>query len=111
LVEIAALDLRQAELAYLSSCEGGTGAQTLPDEAVHLAASLHMAGYRHVVAAVWSITDQSAAAMAAGVHQRLGASTGSAFDWAVADAVHQATRQLRFRHPPLSWAAYLHIGP
>jgi tetratricopeptide (TPR) repeat protein len=111
LVEIAALELRHAELAYLSSCEGGTGAQTLPDEAVHLAASLQMAGFRHVVAAVWSIPDQSAAAMAGGFYQRLEVSTGSAFDWTVAEAVHRAARQLRSRYPPLSWAAYLHIGP
>lgn len=111
LLEIAALELRHAELAYLSSCEGGTGAQTLPDEAVHLAASLQMAGFRHVVAAVWSISDQSAAAMASDVYQRLEVSAGSAFDWAVAEAVHRAVRQLRSRYPPLSWAAYLHIGP
>ena len=111
LLEIAALELRQAELAYLSSCEGGTGTQALPDEAVHLAAALQMAGFRHVVAAVWSIPDQSAAAMASAVYQRLEDSAGSAFDWTVAEAVQRAVRRLRSRYPPLTWAAYLHIGP
>lgn len=38
-------------------------------------------------------------------------STGSAFDWPVAEAVRRAARQIRSRYPPLTRAAYLYIGP
>jgi hypothetical protein len=79
-----------------------------------------------VIAAVWPVADASAAAMAAGIYRRLEAgpepapagedataeeAAGEVSDGDVAVAVHQAVRQLRARYPPLSWAAYLHIGP
>jgi CHAT domain-containing protein len=42
-----------ASLAFLSACETAMGAENLPDEAVHLAASLLFAGFRGVVATMW----------------------------------------------------------
>ncbi|KAJ7493174.1 CHAT domain-containing protein [Mycena galericulata] len=46
----------KAELAFLSACQAATGADDL--QAVHLAAGLLSAGYRGVVATMWSIMDQ-----------------------------------------------------
>lgn len=48
--EIASINLPQADFAYLSACETATGSADLPDEAMHLAAGLHIAGFRSIVA-------------------------------------------------------------
>ncbi|TEB39521.1 hypothetical protein FA13DRAFT_1769396, partial [Coprinellus micaceus] len=53
-------NLQNADLAFLSACETSTGAQTLADEAVHLAAGMLAAGYRRVVATMWAIGDTHA---------------------------------------------------
>jgi CHAT domain-containing protein len=42
-----------ASLAFLSACETAMGDEDLPDEAIHLAASLLFAGFRGVVATLW----------------------------------------------------------
>ncbi|KAF5335564.1 hypothetical protein D9611_012237 [Ephemerocybe angulata] len=46
LASILQRDLKNADLAFLSACQTSTGVQTLPDEAVHLAAGMLSAGYR-----------------------------------------------------------------
>ncbi|KAJ6522099.1 hypothetical protein DFH09DRAFT_938562 [Mycena vulgaris] len=40
-------------LAVLRACQTAMGDEKLPDEAVHLAASLLFAGFRSVVATMW----------------------------------------------------------
>ncbi|KAF9000813.1 hypothetical protein BDQ17DRAFT_1410126 [Cyathus striatus] len=47
--------------AFLSACETGTGDESLPEEAVHLAAGVLQAGYRSVIATMWAIDDSYAA--------------------------------------------------
>ena len=42
-----------ASLAFLSTCQTATGDENLPDEAIHIAASLLFAGFRGVVATMW----------------------------------------------------------
>ena len=42
-----------ASLAFLSACETAMGDKKLPDEAMHLAASLLFAGFRGTVATMW----------------------------------------------------------
>jgi CHAT domain-containing protein len=51
--EIMKQSTLNASLAFLSACETAMGAENLPDEAVHLAASLLFAGFRGVVATMW----------------------------------------------------------
>jgi CHAT domain-containing protein len=51
--EIMKYPMPNASLAYLSACETGMGAENLPDEAMHIAASLLFAGFRGVVATMW----------------------------------------------------------
>ncbi|KAG8697702.1 hypothetical protein FRC09_007690, partial [Ceratobasidium sp. 395] len=41
---------KHADLAFLSACQTATGDTNLPEEAVHLAAGMIMAGYRRVIA-------------------------------------------------------------
>jgi CHAT domain-containing protein len=40
-------------LAFLSACETARGDETVPDEAMHLAASLLFAGFRGIVGTMW----------------------------------------------------------
>jgi CHAT domain-containing protein len=42
-----------ASLAFLSACETAMGDKNLPDEVIHLGASLLFAGFRGVVATMW----------------------------------------------------------
>jgi CHAT domain-containing protein len=44
---------RSMSLAFLSACETAKGDKMLPDEAIHLAATLLFAGFRGVVATIW----------------------------------------------------------
>lgn len=53
-------DLKNADLAFLSACQTSTGDEKISDEAVHLAAGMLAAGYRRVVATMWSIGDRPA---------------------------------------------------
>jgi len=46
-----------AELAFLSACQTSAGSNTLSEEAVHLAAGMIGAGYKGVIATMWSIPD------------------------------------------------------
>jgi CHAT domain-containing protein len=43
----------KAALAFLSACETAMGDETLPDEALHIAASMLFVGFRGVVATMW----------------------------------------------------------
>jgi CHAT domain-containing protein len=51
--EIMKQSTPNASLAFLSACKTAMGAEDLPDEAMHLAASLLFAGFREVVATMW----------------------------------------------------------
>ncbi|KAJ6556003.1 CHAT domain-containing protein [Mycena capillaripes] len=44
-------------LAFLSACETAKGDKRVPDEAMHLAATLLFAGFRGVVATMWAMND------------------------------------------------------
>ncbi|PPR05657.1 hypothetical protein CVT26_009229 [Gymnopilus dilepis] len=47
-----------AGLAFLSACQTSTGDENLSEEVVHLAAGMLVAGYRGVIATMWSIQDR-----------------------------------------------------
>ncbi|KAF8602257.1 hypothetical protein BDV93DRAFT_444518 [Ceratobasidium sp. AG-I] len=104
--------LKHAELAYLSACETAVGDQTLPEEAVHLAAGMLMAGYRTVIATMWSIRDNDAPLIAEKVYEHL-LEGGVPDARRAAAAVHQATECLRAKvgvQEFTKWAPYIHVG-
>lgn len=105
IAEIAELRLDTTELAFLSACESAASAR-LPDEAISLAGALQHAGYRHVIATLWSIPDRPE--IAAAFYRALDKHPGSP-----AAAIHHALRAARTAHPyePALWAAYQHFGP
>jgi tetratricopeptide (TPR) repeat protein len=111
-LRLAADKLPAAELAFLSACQTAAGGVRLPDEAIHLAAAVQFAGYRHVIATAWSISDFHAPAVTEDVYTTLAASGRLDADRA-AVAIHRAVAALRARSPlrPDLWAPYLHIGP
>ena len=52
---IMAQSMPKASLVFLSACQTAMGDKNLPDEAMHLAATLMFAGFRGVVATMWSV--------------------------------------------------------
>ncbi|TEB35675.1 hypothetical protein FA13DRAFT_1788289 [Coprinellus micaceus] len=120
LSEVMQRSLKNADLAFLSACETGTGAETLSDEAVHLAAGMLAAGYQRVVATMWEIGDGYAPQVADYFYQYLwahrGKGSGTTFDGTLsAHALHHATRNLQGRldnsdSSLLAWIPYVHFG-
>jgi hypothetical protein len=102
----------RGDLAFLSACKTATGGLNLPDEAITLAAALHYTGYRHVIATLWSVWDDTAADVTETVYRRIG--DGAALrPERCAAALHEAVRELRARDPdrPSVWTPFTHTGP
>ena len=51
--QIYSQQIPNAALAFLSACKTATGDETVPDEAMHLAASLLHSGFRIVIGTMW----------------------------------------------------------
>ncbi len=106
---IAAERLAGGELAYLSCCEGAVPGTKVPDEPLHLALAFQIAGYRHVIATLWSIDDRVAAEVARRIYLRLRSGANLMADVA-ARALREVVLELRDLYPDDVWAAYLHAG-
>ncbi|MDX6295214.1 MAG: hypothetical protein QOH50_4289 [Kribbellaceae bacterium] len=102
----------QGEFAFLSACKTATGGLDLADELITPAAALQYAGYRQVVATLWSVYDPTAADVVESVYTEL---TGNGrFDSrGAAQALHRVVRRLRDRYPasPSVWTPFIHVGP
>ena len=116
LSEIIRMNLEGADLAYLSACQTSTGDEKLSEEAVHLAAGMLAAGYRGVVATMWSISDQHGPQVAEDFYARLISqdlekSSGLNTDDA-ACALHYSTQKLRKQlgDSALDWIPYVYFG-
>ena len=110
--DISALHLTGA-LAYLSACSTSSTSPRLADEAVHLTAAFHLAGYQNVIGTLWPVNDRTATHIAAGFYARLTANGTRPPDTAIAArALHDAVRVLRGQHltTPTYWAAHVHTG-
>ena len=108
------------ELAFLSACQTSAGDEKLSEEAVHLAAGMLAAGYRSVVATMWSIKDQYGPVVAENFYKDLmergifsgkpGLNSSSA-----AYALHHALQGIRktvggTEDGLLKWVPYVHFG-
>ncbi|ONI89605.1 hypothetical protein ALI144C_04490 [Actinosynnema sp. ALI-1.44] len=111
--DIAGLRLTRTRLAYLSVCSTtGTNLQHA-DEAVHLTAAFHLAGYSSVIGTLWPINDRNAITIARHVYDYLTQEhTVPPRTHLAAEALHHAVRRYRDNHPrqPIQWAAYVHTG-
>ncbi len=110
--DLMATQLDDATLAYLSACTTSRTSVDAPDEPVHLAAACQLAGYNHVIATLWPITDELGREVARDFYTRL---TANGIDWSAdgaALALHEAVRSMRDRFPdrPSMWAPHVHLG-
>ncbi|HKS99395.1 MAG TPA: CHAT domain-containing protein, partial [Rugosimonospora sp.] len=105
-------DLAAMQFAYLSACRTATGTMNLLDEAIHPAAALRVAGCRHVVAAMWAVSDDTAVEVVSEVYGTLTAADrppGSG----IAEVLHRTVRRMRAEdpHAPTRWIPFIHLGP
>ena len=123
LMEIIKRQFLNADLAFLSACQTSTGEDGLSEEAVHLAAGMLAAGYRGVVATMWSIKDKFGPMVAESFYRELrkyqtssGSKPEGISSRGAASALHHATKQLReslddgSEASLLTWVPYVHIG-
>ncbi|KAJ7806902.1 CHAT domain-containing protein [Mycena leptocephala] len=113
LSRIIQLNLPHADFAFLSACQTATGDKKLREESVHLAAGMLVAGYRGVIATMWSIMDNDAPQVAEDVYRHL-FKTSPPDSTRAAEALHLAVQNLRegsgrkksFFH----WVPFIHVG-
>jgi CHAT domain-containing protein len=100
------------EFVFLSACQTATGGVALPDEAISVAAALQFAGFRHVVATLWSVYDAAAAEVAERFYADL-TTEGELIPTRSAYALHLAVRGQRDLHRtrPSWWTPFIHLGP
>ncbi|MFF5216386.1 CHAT domain-containing protein [Micromonospora sp. NPDC000442] len=101
-----------AALAILSACDTVRGGAALPDEALTLGTAFQLAGFRHVIGALWAISDALTVQLCEDMYAAL-AVPGGLDPERAASALHHAVRQVRAALPDLPelWAGYAHIGP
>jgi hypothetical protein len=111
---LSALDLSDADLAYLSACSTTDIGTHLVDEAMHITAAFQLAGYRHVIGSLWPVSDWAASHIASDVYARLSEDRTARVDTAEAAlALHSAVRRIRsdYEAGPTVWAPFIHVGP
>ncbi|TDL19622.1 hypothetical protein BD410DRAFT_726949 [Rickenella mellea] len=112
--DIVAHKLPEPSFAFLSSCHTAAGVPSLYDEAMHLAAALHIIGFRAVIAAQWAVDDSTAPRLVREVYSYLNNGRNPAQIPHVedaAEALYHAVCALRRHGVPLSrLAPFIHIG-
>ncbi|ELU37156.1 CHAT domain-containing protein [Rhizoctonia solani AG-1 IA] len=99
-------------LAYLAACQTATGDENLPDEAIHLASGMLMAGYPSVIATRWSVRDDDAVVVANTFYAEL-MKCGKIGGGEAGKALHKAVDELRQKIGEKEyhrWVPYIHIG-
>ncbi|CUA68295.1 DNA mismatch repair protein MSH3 [Rhizoctonia solani] len=112
ITSIARRPLINKGLAFLSACQTATGDTSLPDEAMTLASAMLTAGYRSVVATMWSIQDEDATIIADKVYSEL-LRDKELDPSGAAQALHHAVGKLRELvgiEDFARWVPYVHIG-
>ncbi|KAG8787237.1 hypothetical protein FRC12_015793 [Ceratobasidium sp. 428] len=112
LAYISHKQLPNADLAFLSACQTAAGDDELSEESLHLAAGMIMAGYRRVIATMWSIDDEDAPIVAEKFYEYMLSSNRPEQNKA-AKALHYAIGYLRRAAGARSfirWVPYIHMG-
>ncbi|KAJ7648744.1 CHAT domain-containing protein [Mycena polygramma] len=116
LSRIIQLNLPNADFAFLSACQTATGDRNLQEEAIHLAAGMLLAGYRGVIATMWSIMDNDAPQVAEDVYTHL-FKTSPPDSTRAAEALHIAVQILREsvgmegeKKSLFHWVPFIHVG-
>ena len=110
LSEIVRHTLPRADFAFLSACQTAVGDERIADESVHLAAGMFMAGYRGVIATMWSIKDNDAPQVAEDVYRRV-LKDRRPNRKNSARALHGAVKRLRESGAGfMAWVPFIHLG-
>ncbi|KAF8747632.1 TPR-like protein [Rhizoctonia solani] len=99
-------------LAFLSACQTATGDDKLPDEVIHLASGMLMAGYSSVIGTMWPVADNDAAFVADKVYSQL-MRNGEIGNGEAGKALHNAIAALREEIGEREfgrWVLFTHIG-
>ena len=121
LSDVIKIQNMHADLAFLSACQTSTGDEQLSEEAVHLAGGMLAAGYRGVVATMWTINDERAVEIAKDFYNNLlsyGPESGKLeglMSARAAYALHYASERMRERLGDSedalhAWVPYVHFG-
>jgi hypothetical protein len=132
--QIMELSLRGASLAVLSACKTAMGDENLPDEVIHLGASLLFVGFRGVVATMWyvncvallwpdslmityrSMSDVDGPEIMDTFYENLFRANPTSTDptadtMQAARALHLAVSKLRAKGVPfIRWVPFVHLG-
>ncbi|KAF8678330.1 TPR-like protein [Rhizoctonia solani] len=112
LASITQRSFKNKGLAFLSACQTATGDEELPDEAIHLASGMLMAGYASVIGTMWSVMDEDAPFVADKVYAQL-MKGGKIGNGEAGKALHHAVAALRERVGENEfgrWVPYIHMG-
>ena len=112
LADITKRSLKNKGLAFLSACQTATGDAESPDEAIHLAAGMLVAGYPTVIATMWSIKDDDAPFVTDIVYEQI-TKDGRMDNGRVARALHTAVAALRDQVGEKAFVRrvpYIHLG-
>jgi CHAT domain-containing protein len=110
LSDIGGQRLTEAELAYLSACSTANHGIRYADEVLHVASAFQLAGFRHVIASLWPLSDDIATTAADAFYHALPDTPGA--DDAAA-TLREVTLRLRDHQVdyPYLWASLIHSGP
>jgi tetratricopeptide (TPR) repeat protein len=112
LLDIMKHSFANARLAVLSACQTAAGDERVPEEVLHLGAAMLTAGYKSVIATMWSIGDLEAPIVAERLYSHLVNEAGGNSDDA-AYALHYAVGHLRQQigeRAYIRWLPFIHIG-
>jgi CHAT domain-containing protein len=112
LEEIIKLNLPKAEFAFLSACQTTAGDEKLSEEAAHIAGGMLLAGYRGVVATIWSIRDDLAPEVADEFYAHIIQDDERPNSRKAAEALHISIQKLRKKRnvPLIAWIPFVHLG-
>lgn len=103
-----------AQLAYLSACStADNSVRALADETIHIASGFQLAGFNHVVAAMWPSESVVCVEVATEFYRALcDGGEGEKGHAKVRVALHRAVRSARdkYRRTPARWAQFVHLG-
>jgi CHAT domain-containing protein len=112
LSDIIMVSFPHAEFAFISTNEMAKGDPTLPEESVHLAAGMLVAGYRGVIGTIcqWAIRDEEIPQIVENIYRRM-FRDGKPNRKEAARALHEVTKGMRESGASLqSWVPLIHIG-
>jgi CHAT domain-containing protein len=112
LEEIIKLNLPKAEFAFLSACQTTTGDENLSEEAVHIAGGMLLAGYRGVVATMWSIQDDLAPEVTNEFYRHIMQEGERPDSRKAAEALHKSVQKIRRKAGVklIDWIPFVHLG-